>query len=290
MRTLLIIFFLTVTFVSFSQTIFPSLSPKGRIEQNIGLTNISVDYERPAARGRKVFGELVQYDKLWRTGAGNCTKIGFSKAVVIGNKNISKGTYSIFTIPGTSEWTVILNKDTTLYGVTLYNATKDIIRFKVKAHPTNRYYESLTIDIDIVPNNAIVYLSWENTQISFQVKTESDKLVNDFIQQYLLTDKSRNSDEYAAAAEYYYYLNKDLDRAAVLIDKAIAMKSESWYYRQKVDILEMQKKYEEAIDCATLAISIDQKRTNWDSRAKQQSETEYKKRIEFFKRQKNRKG
>lgn len=287
MRALLVIFFLTLTFVSFSQTIFPSLSPKGRIEQKIGLTNISVDYERPAARGRKVFGELVKYDKLWRTGAGNCTKIGFSEAVVIGNKSISKGTYSIFTIPGTSEWALILNKDTTLYGLTSYDATKDIIRLKVKAHSTDRYYESLTIDIDIVPNNAIVYLSWENTQISFQVKTESDKLANDFIQQYLLTDKSRNSDEYAAAAEYYYYLNKDLDRAVLLIDKAIAMKEESWYYRQKVDILEMQKKYEEAIDCATLAISIDQKRTNWDSRTKQQSETEYKKRIEFFKRQKN---
>lgn len=283
MRTLLIIFFLTATSISFSQTIFPNLSPKGRIEQKIGLTNISVDYERPAARGRKVFGELVKYDKLWRTGAGNCTKIDFSKDVVIHNKNISKGTYSIFTIPGTNEWTVILNKDTTLYGVSSYDATKDIIRLKVKAYSTARYYESLTIDIDIVPNNAIVYVSWENTFISFEVKTESDKVVNDFIQQYLLTDKSRNPDEYAAASEYYYYLNKDLDRALVLIDKAIALKNESWYYRQKVDILELQKKYKEAIVLATLAISIDQKRTDWDFRAKQQSEAAYKKRIEGFK-------
>jgi tetratricopeptide (TPR) repeat protein len=98
----------------------------------------------------------------------------------------------------------------------------------------------------------------------------------------LLTDKSSNADEYAAAAEYYYFLNKDLDRALLLIDKAIAMKNESWYYRQKVDILELQKKYKEGIDFATLAISIDQKRTDWDSNAKQQSEAEYKKRIELF--------
>lgn len=158
----------------------------------------------------------------------------------------------------------------------MFDTTKDIIRFKVKAHSTDRYYESLTIDIDIVPNNAIIYISWEHTQISFHVDTESDKLVNDFIQRYLLTDKSQNPDEYAEAAEYYYYLNKELDRALVLIGKAIAMKNEPWYYRQKIDILEMQEKYDDAIDCATLAISINQKRTNWDFTAKQQSEAEYK--------------
>lgn len=93
----------------------------------------------------------------------------------------------------------------------------------------------------------------------------------------------KNSDEYAGAAEYYFYLDKDLDRAVILIYKAIAMKNESWHYRQKIDILEKQKKYKEAIECATLAISIDQKRAEWDLDTRQQSETEYKKRIEVFK-------
>src|SRR4051812_42613808 len=99
MKTLLTIVFLITTTNSFSQFIFPGLSPKGRIEQTVGLTNITVDYERPAARGRKVFGELVKYEKLWRTGAGNCTKITFSQPVIIDNKKINKGTYSVFTIP-----------------------------------------------------------------------------------------------------------------------------------------------------------------------------------------------
>jgi hypothetical protein len=283
MKTLLIIVFLITTTNSFSQSIFPGLSPKGRIEQMIGLTNITVDYERPAARGRKVFGELVKYEKLWRTGAGNCTKISFSRPVIIDNKKINKGTYSVFTIPNTNEWTVILNTDTTLYGVGSYDERKDLLRFKAKTQSTDRYYESLSIDIDVKPNNAIIYIAWEKTQISFQVETETDKVANDFIQQYLLTDKSKNSDEYAAAAEYYFYLNKDLDRALILIDKAIGKKNESWYYRQKIDILEKQMKYKEAIDCANLAISLDQKRTEWDLKTKEQSEEEYKKRIEFFK-------
>lgn len=285
MKTLFTFHLLIATTICFSQSVFPSLSPKGRIEQTVGLTNISVDYERPAARGRKVFGELVKYGNLWRTGAGNCTRIRFSKEVVIGNNNIGAGTYSILTIPGANEWTVILNEDTTLYGISSYDASKDIIRFKVKPYPTERYYESLTIDIDVVPNNAVVYISWEKTRISFEVKTESDKVVNDFVQQYLLTDKSKDSDQYAAAAEYYYFLNRDLDRALVLIDKAIARKNDSWYYRQKIDILELQKKYKEAIDIATLAISIDQKRPDWDPATKHQSEAEYKRRIEVFRSQ-----
>lgn len=176
-----------------------------------------------------------------------------------------------------------MNTDTTLYGVASYDNKNDLLRFKAETQSTDRHYESLTIDIDVIPNNAIVYIAWEKTQIAFHVETESDKVANDFVQQYLLTDKSKDSDEYATAAEYYYYLNKDLDRAPVLIDKAIAKKNESWYYRQKIDILEKQMKYKEAIDCANLAISINQKRTEWDLKTKQQSEEEYKRRIEFFK-------
>ena len=187
------------------------------------------------------------------------------------------------TIPSTNEWTVILNKDTTLYGISNYDGRNDILRFKAKVQSTNRYYESLTIDIDVIPNNAIVYIAWERIQISFMVETESDKVASDYVQQFLLTDKSKDSDEYATAAEYYFYLGKDLDRALILIDKAIAKKNESWYYRQKVDILEKQMKYKEAIDCANLAISLDQKRTEWDLETRQQVEKEYRRRIELFK-------
>ncbi|WP_343668462.1 DUF2911 domain-containing protein [Chitinophaga sp.] len=283
MKTLLTIVFLITTTQSFAQFIFPALSPKGSIEQTIGLTNISIEYERPAARGRIVFGELIKYDNLWRTGAGNCTKIRFTRPVTIDNKKINAGTYSLFTIPTKSDWTIILNADTTLYGISSYDERKDIIRFKAKSQPTNRYYESLTIDIDVVPNNALVYVAWEKTEISFKIETASDREAKDYIEQHLLTDKSTNPDEYAAAAEYNFYLNKNLDQALVLIDKAITKKNEPWYYRQKIDILEKLMKYREAIDCANLAISLNQKRTDWDLKEKQQNEAAYKKRIEYFK-------
>lgn len=282
MKILLTISLVLTTVHSFAQSVFPALSPKGSITQQIGLTNITINYERPAARGRKVFGELVKYGNLWRTGAGNCTRITFSRPVTINHKKIDKGTYSLFTIPNKNEWTVILNSDTTLYGISSYNERKDILRFNVKSRSTGRHYESVTIDLDIVPNNAVVYIAWEKTQISFDVETETDKVANDFIQEYLLTDKSNEPDAYAAAAEYYFFLDRHLDRALILIDKAIKRKHESWYYRQKIDILEKQMKYQEAIDWTNLAISANKKRTDWDEGTRKRSEEEYKERIEYF--------
>jgi hypothetical protein len=282
MKLLLAIAFSIGTLSSFSQPIFPDLSPRGRIEQKVGFTDITVNYERPAARGRKIYGDLVRYGKLWRTGAGNCTKIEFSRPVVIGDKIVNKGTYSVFTIPDINEWTIILNLDTTLYGESGYDPKKDVTRFKVRARSTGRYYESLTIDIDVKPNNAIVYITWENTEVSFLVETDTDKAVAEFINQRLMTDKSDDPEEYATAAEYYYFLGKDLDRALILINKAIKRKNESWYYRQKTDILAKQMKYQEAIDCARLAISLDNERSDWDQRSKQESEEDYRKRIELY--------
>jgi hypothetical protein len=268
---------------SSAQHIFPNLSPKGRIEQRVGLTDIKIEYERPAARGRKVFGNLVDYGKLWRTGAGNCTKISFNQPVTIANTSIQPGTYSIFTIPGKTEWTVILNTDTSLYGNSGYNQQKDVIRFKVTPTTTSRYFESFTIDLDIVPNNALLYLSWEKTQISFRIETETEKNVTNFISQQLLSNQSTNTDDYANAAEYHYYLGKDLYLALTLINKAVQLKNESWYYRQKIDILEKLKKYKEAIECAELAIALNQERADWDAESKERSKKEYEQRINYFK-------
>ncbi|MBL7768740.1 MAG: DUF2911 domain-containing protein [Flavipsychrobacter sp.] len=225
----------------------------------------------------------VDYGKLWRTGAGNCTKISFNQPVTIANTSIQPGTYSIFTIPGKTEWTVILNTDTSLYGNSGYNQQKDVIRFKVTPTTTSKYFESFTIDLDIVPNNALLYLSWEKTQISFRIETETEKNVTNFISQQLLSNQSTNPDDYANASEYHYYLGKDLDLALTLINKAVQLKNESWYYRQKIDILEKLKKYKEAIECAELAIALNQERADWDAESKERSKKEYEQRINYFK-------
>jgi hypothetical protein len=242
--------FLTVV----AQAQFPTLSPRATVTQEIGATNISITYERPAARGRAIFGGLVPYGKLWRTGAGHSTLIRISKPVEIGKTPVPSGTYSLFTIPDVKNWTIILNKDTTLYGVDGYKPGNDVVRITVPVQSAARHYESLTFDVDVVPNNGVVYLSWGNVQVSFVVDTGIDEASMDLINTSLLTGKSDNPEDYAAAAEYLYYLGREPDQSYTLINKAIALKKELWYYRLKIDILERQKKSSQGIAAADEAI------------------------------------
>ncbi|HZI25025.1 MAG TPA: DUF2911 domain-containing protein [Chryseolinea sp.] len=270
MKTFFVILILLTAFSMVAQVNFPDLSPKGTITQKAGLTTISVTYERPAARGRKVFGELVPYNKLWRTGAGNCTKIRFSDNVLILNKVIQAGTYSLFTIPNLQEWTIILNSDTTLYGTGGYDEGKDIVRFPAKAKVTERYYESFTIDIDVISDNAAMNISWENTTVAFEVKTETDKKIAKMVNEQLLSGKIKDPQLLAMGAEYFYFLGRDLETGLALVNQAMDIKSSSWYYALKVDILTKSKKYSDAIE--TLKLNMAYVKTNPENWSKEQLE------------------
>ncbi len=246
--TIFSILFLLLSSEAVSQATFPELSPGGSIIQKVGFTTISVHYERPAVRGRNIFGDLVPYGEIWRTGAGKCTRISFSESVLINNLKVASGTYAIFTIPGANEWTVILNSDTSLYGTGRYNKAMDVIRFQTKPKIAGRFYESFTIDIDVVPSNAVVYLSWGTTQVHFLVDTGADNKTVEFIDDVLMNGKSLKAEEYAAAVEYYFFRNEDLDKAVTLIDLAIKRNpKQAWFYNLKVDVLEKQGNYAEAL-------------------------------------------
>ena len=148
--------------------------------QQFGDSEIQVAYARPLARGRKIFGALVPFDSLWRTGAGDCTTIKFKEEVVVADKKIGVGKYSIFTIPSATEWTIILNSETTMHGISGYDAQKDVHRFKVKSEKTDRFYENFTIEIsDInVKGEASLNLIWENTMVKIPLKTAFEVLVD----------------------------------------------------------------------------------------------------------------
>ncbi|MBN8786961.1 MAG: DUF2911 domain-containing protein [Terrimonas sp.] len=268
MKHLLIVTLLLSSVDLTAQISFPALSPQGSVSQNVGVTAITVIYERPAARGRNIFGELVPYGELWRTGAGNCTKIKFDGNVLIKNKLIQPGTYSLFTIPSEQEWTIILNGDTTLYGTGGYDERKDVLRFKVQPKPTSRYYESLTIDIDVIPDNAELNISWGNTGISFGIETETDKKIAKIVNDQLLSGKIKDPQTLAMGAEYYYFLGRDLETALALINRAMDIKNSSWYYSLKIDILTKNKRYAEAIE--TLRLNIAYLKTNLENLTKEQ--------------------
>ncbi|WP_340200690.1 DUF2911 domain-containing protein [Ascidiimonas sp. W6] len=243
-----------------AQTEFPSLSPKGRIEQKVGVTTISIVYERPIARGRAIFGELVPLGKLWRTGAGNGTKIKFDDAVVLDDIVIPAGQYSLFTIPDKQEWMIILNSDSTIYGLEGYDKTKDVIRFKTKVKMTDSYYESFTVDIDLIEANAKLNISWENTRVSFKIRTQTDKRLVKMVKEEYLSGKVKDPDLLAMGADYYYFLNTELETALKLINRAIDLRKESWYYDLKINLLTKRKQFKEALE--TLKTAMDYLKTN----------------------------
>ena len=236
---------------------YPSFSPKGNISQIVGNTLISVEYERPSARKRLIYGGLVPWNKVWRTGAGNCTKIAFDKEVTIEGQKVPSGSYSVFTIPNPNEWIVILNKDTTLYGSYNYNAKKDVTRFTAVPVESNRYYETLNFDIELNQHNAEMYISWANTQIKFNIETSTNEKMEKLIREELLTGINQVSRTYAGAASYLVFREMDYENALKLAEKAIELEENNvWVYGIKADIYERLKLYESAIFEITRELEI----------------------------------
>jgi hypothetical protein len=141
-------------------------SPPAKANGKIGKVDITINYHAPSVRGRKVFGELVPYGKVWRTGANNATTFEIDQDVTIEGQKLAKGKYALFTIPGESEWTIIFNSKHDQWGNYSYKEEEDVLRVKVKAGKTKAFVENLTISVD----KDKVNIEWENTSASFKVK------------------------------------------------------------------------------------------------------------------------
>ena len=255
--------------------LFPVASPKGGISQIIGNTKIEIEYERPLARKRTIFGNVVPWNKLWRTGAGSSTKITIDKAVVIEGQRIPSGKYSLFTIPNPESWIVILNTDTTLYGTYGYNQSKDIARFVVNPRPTQRYYEAFTIDIDLVQSNARLFISWANTQIDLSLVTTTAAEAMQFIKEQLLTGKNTKPDAYLEAAEFLFFERTHLLDGLKLAEKAIQLDKDNGAARRvKMEIFELLGMYKEALTEITKAVEME-KNKRYKTEADRTQEIKY---------------
>jgi hypothetical protein len=151
----------------------PRLSQHMVITQTVGLTDITVNYSRPAVKGRAIWGALVPYDKVWRTGANEATQISFSDDVTINGQPLPKGTYSLHTIPGKDSWTIIFNKTAKQWGSFNYKQEEDALRVTVRPQKAN-FMELMTINFPNVTNdNATVVIRWENISVPFTVGTNT---------------------------------------------------------------------------------------------------------------------
>lgn len=245
-----------ITAAAQAQLTTPQPSPTATINQKLGLTDISVTYSRPGAKDRVVFGELVPFGKVWRTGANKATSVTFSTDVNIGGKDVKAGTYSLFTIPNKTEWTIILNSNTELWGAGKYEEATDVARFTIKPTALSDNVETLTIDFShLVGPNGNLNLSWENTHVAIAVKTDVNGMIEKQIKEILVDGPSAGT--YYNAARFYLENDKDLNQALTWMNAAIEKRADAfWYVHYKAKIQAKLGKTKEAIATAEKSLTM----------------------------------
>jgi hypothetical protein len=260
MRAIIFTLLLFTVNLSFSQINTPRVSPASEVEQMVGLTEIEIEYSRPSMRGREVFGNLVPFGKVWRTGADNSTKISFDTDVIISGKTIQSGTYSIFSIPNKESWEIIFYSDVELWGVPRDWSENKIVfssMFDVKKLKKSNTVETFTISFNDLTNNDVnMSISWENTSVDIKIEVPTRSMVESDINK-VLSDNPKSSDYYAAAV-FYRQENINLDKALKWMNKAIEMNESPrfWQYRQQSLIMAANDKFADAVDAAKKSLNL----------------------------------
>lgn len=257
--------FFAFTASAFAQKLdIPRPSPLCKLEQKVGLTTFKMEYSRPGVKDRKVFGELVPYGKLWRTGANAATVFETSDDIRFAGKEAPAGKYSLFTIPGEKEWTIILNKDPEVY-VGDYDESKDLLRVKVPAGKTD-FVETMRFQFeDIKMETAKLELAWEKTLVSIPIQVEVDARVMEQIKIEIAKAGDDAQMLYYQAARYYLDTGKDLKQAKEWMEKAVDTEEPKyWIIHQHAKILAGLGEYDAAIKQAEKSKDLAAKAENQD--------------------------
>lgn len=199
----------------------PQVSPESTLKQKVGFTDVEIVYARPSARERKIFGGLLPYGEVWRTGANTATKVTFSTAVTIEGKELAAGSYALYSIPGASEWTVMFNKVTGEWGAYAYKEENDALRVKVKPVALSQAVETFTIDLnDFKTETATLNLIWEKTRVPVKIGFGVVKNVVAQIDAAMASGASLPAGVYFSAAMFYYDNGLDLKKAKAWADEA----------------------------------------------------------------------
>lgn len=235
----------------------PQPSPFQKIEQKVGLTDVTLEYSRPSMKGRAIFGDLVPYDVLWRTGANANTKITFSDGVEIGGKTLLAGTYAIFTKPGAANWEVYFYNDATNWGTPeKWDEDKVVAKVTVPTYPMPMKIETLTMSFDDLKNDEVTLgLLWDKTYVGVPIKFFTDKVVSASI------DRAMNgptANDYYSAAVFYLEAGKDIKQAKLWMDKSMEMNKDPKFYqlRQKALIYAKAGDKKGAIETAKKSLEL----------------------------------
>jgi len=263
-KTLFTLFTFALSIGVYAQVKAPQPSPSSKIEQVVGLTDISLEYSRPSMKGRKIYGDLVPNDKLWRTGANKNTQITFSDDVKVDGKELKKGSYAIFTKPGKENWEIMFYSDTENWGTPKkWDDAKVAAKIDVKAKKIPFKVETFTFMFsDFTMDSSLLNMIWEETEVSFKIEVPAKKATLASIEKTMAGPSAR--DHYQAAV--FYKDIKDMDKAKTHIDKAIAgsKKPAFWMVRQQSLIYAASGDKPGAIKAAKTSLELAEKAGNAD--------------------------
>jgi len=276
MKSAICICLLSSSFLmAYSQDIsFPTLSPASTITQEVGLTEIKLSYSRPGAKGRVVFGGLVPYGEVWRTGANASTQITFTEDITIGSNPLPAGTYALYSIPEENKWTIIIHKNTRMRSLAgdVYKKENDAFRFDVPVITNPLKVETFTIQFsDITTNGCNVELSWENVIVKFPIEVEVDSKIESRINELVKDPDKISHRTYFRMAEYYFHNKIDLNKAYSWSIKSLELSpGNPMYGLLLARILDGQGKRDEAMKVITDAHqwAVDSNNANYEEQTR----------------------
>lgn len=262
-KLLLILLAFTTVYAVNAQIETPQPSPLGKLEQKVGLTDVTIEYSRPGVKGRKIFGGLEAYDKIWRTGANARTKITFSTDATVDGQTLKAGTYALFTKPGVETWDVYFYTDYNGGGVPQeWDDTKVAAKTTITPMALPYSVETLTLDVNnIKTSSATIDLVWDKTYVAIPFEVPTDKIVSDGIAKVM---SGPAASDYYASAVYYLESGKDINKAKEWMDKAMSMIKTPgfWQLRQQSLIYAKAGNKKEAIAIAKESLAGAEKAGN----------------------------
>lgn len=254
MKKLLLLIAIGFTASLNAQILTPKASPAAKMQQKVGLADIQIEYSRPGAKGRVIFGDLIPFGQMWRLGANENTKITTSEALIIGKDTLNAGTYALFAKPGPTNWELYFYADYSNWGLPEpWDPKKVVLQASAVVQKTQNFQENLAISLDALTNNGgTLLICWENTKVSlpFSLNTKAKVLAS--------IDKTMAgpaANDYHAAATYYFNENIDLKTALEWSTKAVALRGPSayWMTRLKAQLQAANGDYKGAIETAKIS-------------------------------------
>ncbi|THU40645.1 DUF2911 domain-containing protein [Niastella caeni] len=264
-KTLLIGCLLAFAFTTEAQLKTPAPSSTQTIKQDFGLGSIELSYSRPNIKGRKIYGDLVPFGKVWRTGANAATTLTFADEVIIGGQKIPAGKYGLLTIPDKGSWTIIISKQTDVTSPAAYKQESDVVRVQAKPESIKNKIETFTMQFaNVKPTSIELHILWDKTDVILPITADVETKVMAKIDE-LMKLEDKKSHPYFGAAMYYMDNGKDLNQALEWFNKASEQNPKAfWVLHQKANCLAKLGKKQEAVESANKSIELAKEAKNDD--------------------------